>query len=277
MTVEREYDKKKLIILRAVLIVIGGAVAALALWQYFVYYPNAVKTEYQIVITVVTAAVFAALMGLSAKPFYRLGVGIAENLVALGRGLGARGLLAVALGFVAAGAVVIPVDVVVHGFWDIWAARLLIDILTFIFCAVVLSFAFTKWLNISYENNDKPVKQQCVGYLMSAECFTDESRALLAVDTLINVKVCEGAFKALCLFGGEKGLPAAKLLDSLLSEGRISVVKSGESFADMRGYLDTEKKAAETKRLKLVGLSSGEGDIALDIFVSTASSCTQNN
>lgn len=276
MTVEREYDKKKLIILRAALIVIGGAVAALALWQYFVYYPDAAKTEYQIVITVVTSAVFAALMGLSAKPFYRLGVGIAESLVALGRGLGAKGLLAVALGFAAAGAIVIPVDVVVRGFWDIWAARLLIDIIAFIFCAIVLSFAFTKWLNISYENNDKPVKQQCVGYLLSAQCFTDEKRARLAVDTLINVRVCEGAFKALCLFGGENGLPAAKLLDELLSEGKISVVKSGERFTDMDGYIATELRAAEAKRLKLVS-PDASGDVALDIFVATAVSDTQSN
>ena len=76
MNTKREYDKKKLIILRAVLIVIGGAVGATAVWQYFVYFPDVMRSEFKAVFTVVSGVVLAAILGLSAKPFYRLGSGI---------------------------------------------------------------------------------------------------------------------------------------------------------------------------------------------------------
>lgn len=269
MTTVKEYDKKKLIILRAALIVIGGAVGALALWQYFVYFPDAVSREYQIVITVVSATVFAALLGLSAKAFYRLGASIAESASSFGRRVGARGIAAVVLGFIASGAFAVAVDAVVCKLQDIWAVRLLIDVLAYMVMAAALGYAFSRWLDASYDEGEKQ-PPQCVGYLISAQCFTD-GRALVAVKTLINVKVCDGAFKALCLYGGEEGLPAAKLLDTLITDGSVTAVRSGDGFSDMNEYLETERATARAKRLKLIcPTGDGENCLGLDVFASTA-------
>ena len=101
---QQHYDRKKLIILRAALIAIGAALGGTALWQYFVYYPDVIKREFRIVITVVSSAVLALILGLSAKPFYRLGASVADGVRALLSKLGAKGVAAVVLGLIAAGA-----------------------------------------------------------------------------------------------------------------------------------------------------------------------------
>lgn len=260
------YDKKKLIILRAVLIAIGGAVGGLSLWQYFVYYPSLIGREYRIVIAVVSSAFCALILGLSAKPFYRLGASIAENATAIGSSVGARGILAVVLAFAAACAFVTAFDAIIKRVQDIWAVRLLTDILVYMVCAALCGYGFTKWLALPRAKDGAKAEQPSVGYLISAECFADE-RVFTAVRTLINVRVCDGAFKALCLYGGESGLNAAKRLNALMESGDVRVVKCDDAFADMEGYRAAEKNIAASKRLKQVCLNDcDQTAIALALF-----------
>lgn len=258
-----DYDKKKLIILRFALILIGAGMGYLALWQYFLYYPNIVRREFQIVIAVVSSAFIALMLGLSAKAFYRLFSSVGEALRDFGGNVGARGIIAVALGFLAAGVLVVVFDVMIKRVMDIWAVRLLADVLAFIVCAAGCCYGFTKWLNAPKTENAPP---QPVGYLITAECFTDE-RVISAVNSLINVKVCDGAFKALCLYGDERGIRAAKLMDDLIKSGKLGVVRTVKPFDDAAGYAEVEKNVAFSKRLRLVQADVvSDSALALDLF-----------
>lgn len=252
MTTKREYDKKKLIILRAVLTVLGGSVCALALWQYFVYYPDVVRSEFKIVITVVSSVFFAAILALSAKPFYRLGAGIGESIIGVANRLGAKGIAAVVLGMFASGVFVFVVDVVMSMLQNIWAVRLLVDVLVYIVFAALCCYAFTKWLTVTTNEPSEDVAPADKGYLITAGCLTDE-RVLTAVDTLINIRVCEGAYKALCVYYGNAD--AVKRLDSLVSLGAVTLIRSKAEFAGEAEYTQLEAEAAKSKRLKLIDLN----------------------
>ena len=263
---EINYDKIKLIILRAALVLVGAGIGFLALWQYFIVYPDVIRREFQIVISVVSSALIALIFGLSAKAVYRLICSIGAATVRLKDSVGARGIVAAVLGLIAAGVPVVVFDVVIRRFVDIWAVRLLTDVLMYILSAVGCCAGFTKWLNITgaekADGAEKPLKPlPAVGYLLSAECFTDE-RVITAVNTLINVKVCDGAYKALCLYN-EGGSDAARLMDALIKCGKVSVTP-GKAFDSAEGYELMERQLASNKRLKHISLK-GE-DLSLSAF-----------
>ncbi|MDE5593116.1 MAG: hypothetical protein K2I75_04200 [Clostridiales bacterium] len=259
------YDKVKLIILRAVLVLIGAGLGFLALWQYFTFYPNVVKREYQIVITVVSAALIALTFGLSAKALYRLISSIAVAVGGLKERVGARGIIAVVLGILVACGIVVGFDFLIKLAVNIWAVRLLADILAFILFAAALCVGFTKWMTSPKGEKPQKADAPAVGYLMAAECFSDE-RVLTAVHTLINVKVLDGAYKALCLYGGERGTEGAKLMDMLIKRGAISVINVNKPFDDGKAYGALEKQVADAKRLKRISLNGDEKELALALF-----------
>lgn len=256
---QQHYDRKKLIILRAALIAIGAALGGTALWQYFAYYPDVVKREFRIVITVVSSAVLALILGLSAKPFYRLGASVADSVRALLSELGAKGVAAVVLGLIAAGAAAYLTDVIIRDFLDIWAVRLLADVLVYLLFAALGCYGFTRWL-VAEEDEAVPPPPDA-GYLLAADCFGDD-RVLTAADALINVKVREGAYKATCLFGDSD---AVKRLDSVVRSGSAKVLRFGKDFADRAEFVALEKRLAQSKRLKYVSTES-DADVKLDAF-----------
>lgn len=259
------YDKVKLIILRAALVLIGAGIGFLALWQYFLFYPHIVRREYQIVITVVSTALVALMFGLSAKALYRLVASVAVAVRGLKDNLGVRGIIAVGLGFLVAVGLTVAFDVLIKRVVDIWAVRLIADILAFILFAAALCVGFTKWMNAPKGNKSEKADAPAVGYLISAECFSDE-RVLTAVYTLINVKVCDGAYKALCLYGGDKGAEAARLMDLLVKKGVVSVLNTGKTFDDGRAYEQLEKQVAASKRLKRISFDADEKELPLALF-----------
>ena len=270
--IDNSYDKIKLIILRAALILMGASIGFLALWQYFAVYPKVVKREYQIVITVVSSALIALIFGLSAKAVYRLMRSVAFASHSLKDRVGTRGIVAVALGLFVAVVPVVVFDIVIRRFVAIWAVRLLTDVLVYILCAAGCCVGFTKWFNITHEKKTDNVKAEKntervlhpVGYLLGADCFADE-RVLTAVYTLINVKVTEGAYKALCLYGGQSGADAARLMDSLIKSGKISAI-AAKPFDGEDGYAQMEKQLAAAKRLKRISLSPSDGELSLFAF-----------
>ena len=259
------YDKIKLIILRAALVLIGASTGFLAVWQYFTFYPQVVKREYQIVITVVSSALVALIFGLSAKAVYRLAESVVNAVKGLKDRMGARGIIAVALGFAAAVALVVAFDFVIRIFLDIWAVRLLADVLVYILSATGCSVGFTKWLTAPKTEKSEKADAPAVGYLLAAECFKDE-RVLTAVHTLINVKVTGGAYKALCLYGGEGGTDAARLMDALIGSGAVTVINTNKTFDSASDYEQLEKQIAKSKRLKRVSPAAAEKELSLELF-----------
>lgn len=259
------YDKVKLIILRAALVLIGAGLGFLALWQYFLFYPHVVKREYQIVITVVSAALVALMFGLSAKAVYRLISSVAIAVGGLKDRMGKRGIIAIALGFVVAGGIVVGFDFSIKLVVDIWAVRLLADILVFIIFAAGCCVGFTKWMTSPKSGKPQKTDAPAVGYLVAAECFSDE-RVLTAVHTLINVKVIDGAYKALCLYGGDDGADAARLMDVLVKNGAVTVLNTGKQFDDGKAYEQLERQIAASKRLKRISLDGGEKELSLSLF-----------
>lgn len=259
MTEKHQYDRKKLIILRAALIAIGAGVGGTALWQYFAYFPDIVRREYQIVITVVSAALTALLLALSAKPIYRLGAGIAESVSGVAVKLGAKGVIGVVLGLVAAGALVVAVDVIMSTYQDIWAVRLLVDMLAYLVFAALCCYGFIRWLS-EPEETEAPIESKKQGYLLSYKCFMDE-RVITAADTLINACVCDSAYKAICLFGGDA--EAVKRLDSLVSCGAVKPVHVSKQFSDENELDEIEKSYARSKRLKYLSAEGAEPGISV--------------
>lgn len=262
---KNSYDKVKLIILRAALVLTGAGLGFLALWQYFTFYPNVVKREYQIVITVVSSALIALMFGLSAKALYRLISSVAVALGGIKDRMGRRGIIAVLLGFIVAGGIVVGFDFLIKLAVNIWAVRLLADILAFILFAASLCVGFTKWMTSPKGEKPQKADAPAVGYLVAAECFTDE-RVLTAVHTLINVKVCDGAYKVLCLYGGESGADGARVMDTLIKSGAISVLNVNKPFDDGKAYGELEKQVAASKRLKRISLLGGDNELPLNLF-----------
>ena len=251
------YDKKKLIILRAVLILIGGAVGGTALWQYFVAYPAAMRQELQIVMIVVSAVVLAAILGLSAKPFYRLGVSIGRQFASVYRLLGARGVVAVVCGLAAAGIIGYVFDVTVRGAITILAVRVLADALVIIVFSALCSYGFTKWMAASdAEEELAPLEPRgkTVGYILGASCFFDD-RVFTAARALYNVKTSEATFRALWKHGDRDALERFRLLTE---SDAVAVVKCSKEFETAGEYLAGETDLASAKRLMPVKL---DGDI----------------
>lgn len=260
------YDKKKLIILRAALILIGGAVGGTAVWQYFVNYPELMRREFQIIITVVSACVLAALLGLSAKPFYRLFASIGAQFAGIVRTLGARGVVAVVAGLAAVGMLGFLLDVIIRGYIGVWAVRLLADILAVCLFAVLCCYGFTKWVAADEPEETGAPERECVGYLLTASCFTDE-RVLTAADVLCNVKISKNVFQALCRFGGD-GAAAARL-NAVIERGAAESLKGGDDFSSADDYVRAEIALAAAKRLKPI-VAAADGFPAIDGAVDVA-------
>lgn len=266
MTEELKYDRKKLIILRAVLIAVGAGLGGLALWQYFVYFPDVVRREYSIVITVVSALFTALMFGLSAKAIYRLGATIAGYAVSANERLGARGIVATVCGLAAAGCVVVLFDVAIRTVWNIWAVRLLVDVLVYMVCAAFGCYGFIKWANAPKDDENVVVASpKLSGYLIGWECFGDD-RVFTAADTLIGAKVCDGAYKALGMWSDDK--TAIRRLDELVMSGKVGVLRCNKTFADKAEYTELEKTLAASKRLKFVCGGETEGGVNIAMFVS---------
>ncbi len=250
-----KYDKKKLIILRAVLIAVGAAVGGTAVWQYFVYYPDVMKRELQIVIIVVSAVVLATILGLSAKPFYRLGASIGAQFESLVSSLGARGVVAVVSGFVAACMIGFLFDVIIRDYLQLIAVRVLADVLVVIVFAAICCFGFTKWIAAG-EETEEPIFEhngKIVGYLLGASCFSDD-RVFTAVKVLYNVKASEATFRALWQKGDADALERFRLLTM---SGAVDTVKCAKEFITAEEYAAVEADIAAEKRLIPIGLGDG--------------------
>lgn len=241
------YDKKKLIILRAALILIGGAVGGTAVWQYFVNYPELMRREFQIIITVVSASIGAQFAGIV-------------------RTLGARGVVAVVAGLAAAGMFGFLLDVIIRGYIGVWAVRLLADILAVCLFAVLCCYGFTKWVAADEPEETGAPERECVGYLLTASCFTDE-RVLTAADTLCNVKISKNVFQALCRFGGD-GAAMARL-NAVIERGAAESLKGGDDFSNADDYARAEIALAAAKRLKPI-VAAADGFPAIDGAVDVA-------
>lgn len=256
----KEYDRKKLIILRAALIVIGGALGVTAMWQYFVYYPHLMRREFQIVIIVVSGVFIALILGLSAKPFYRLIGSIAEIVGTGANRLGAKAIIAITVALVCSGGLVFLLDFIIRRYLDIWAVRLLVDVMAYIIFAALLSYGFTRiTFREKSENRQAPTPCLKAGYLISARCFFDR-RVITAAYTLINAKVCEGAYKAICLYGGDKAEAAIRRLDTLIKSGDVEVLRFGKEFESEAEYVELERKLAASKKLKYISVEEGNAD-----------------
>ena len=270
MTIESNnvYDKRKLIILRAALIVIGGVLGGVAVWQYFVYYPELMRREFQIIIIVVSACVLAGILGLSAKPFYRLFSSIGVQLSPVLHTLGVRGVVAVIAGLVASGMLGYLFDIIIREHVQVWAVRILADILVACVFAVLCCFGFTKWVAADEQNDFVAAPRASVGYLLTASCFTDD-RVFTAAYTLNNVKVSSYVFQALCILGDGAAIDR---LNAVLSVGVVARLRGGDEFGSLDEYIRAESALAKAKRLKLVyadgvkEFEAADGALGLSVF-----------
>lgn len=253
------YDKKTLIILRAALIIIGGVIGGVCVWQYFEYYP-VIKRELQIVVIAVSALALAALLGLSAKAFYKLGSSIKASVKTVADDLGAKGITAVALSPVAASAVAFLLDRILLYYTDVTAVRIIADVVTAFAATGIFAYAFTKWISAPSADPDTAKERGAVGYLLTADCFTDD-RVFVAVDVLNNVCAVDGVFEAVTRLYDEA---AAARLKRVAESGKVKFVKT-KGFVGADEYSAAEQNAAVRKRLKTVGFANA--DVDMESFV----------
>lgn len=258
------YNRKKLIILRAALAALGAGIGGLSLWQYFVYFPDIVRMEYRIVITVVSAAAFALILALSAKPLYRLISSVKESITSAGARLGFFGVTATVLGLAAAGAVTYLFDIIIRRVQGIWAVRLLGDVLVFMLAAAALIAVILRYGS----TGDVQERTPKIGYLITAEALRDE-RVLVAADALINAYVCDGAYSALNFSGGDGDGKCAERLNAMINSGAVGVVKLSRQYLSASEYASAERKLAENRRLRAVlpaGESVSADELTVDMF-----------
>jgi len=247
------YDKKKLIILRAVLIVFGACVGCCAMWQYFECYPGIMRDEFEIPVIAVTGTAFAAILGLSAKPFYRLGASIAYQFIGLTSRLGGAGAAAVISGLATAGMFGYLFDFAIRGVIGILAVRVLLDGLVIAALAALCCYGFIKWMaSADGENEDGASSLPRVGYLLTASCFSDD-RVISAVDVLIGAKISSSVFKAVWQYGDDA---AAERLKTVAERADVKIVKCGRSFETPEEYVSLETETAAMRRLIPVSLKS---------------------
>lgn len=263
------YDKKKLTALRIVLAAIGAVVVTTALWQFFEYMPDIMRKEFRISVTVVSSAVLAAIFVLSAKPIYRLLSRLSGELLKITAALGAKGTVAVVSGLLAAGMVGYLCDVMIRGALTVWATRILSDVLVAAVFAALCCWAFVKW--VATDDDGEPLRKQaaCVGYLLTASCFSDE-RVFVAADILCNVKTSDSVLKALWKFDG--GAEALERLKILSESGAVSELRGGD-FETAEEYVKSEVKLAAANRLKPIELTGRGfpeiGGASLGVFAET--------
>ena len=253
------YDKKILIILRAALIVLGGVIGGVCVWQYFEYYPI-IKREFQIVVIVVSALALAALLGLSAKAFYRFGSSVKASVGNVADDLGANGIIAVALAPIAAAAVAYLLDRILLYYNVITSVRIIADVVTALAATGIFAYAFTKWISAPSPDLGAVKKREAVGYLLTADCFTDD-RVFVAADVLNNVCAADGVFEAVTRLYDEA---AAIRLKRVAESGKVKFVKASKCFTNADEYAAAEKNAAERKRLKTVGFVGA--DVGIENF-----------
>lgn len=237
------------------------------MWQYFVFYPDTMRREFQIVIIVFSAIALAAVMGLSAKPFYKLGASVDEQFTRLASDLGAKGVVAVVSGLVTGGMLTFLFDFLIRGGVTIIAVRVLLDVLVFSALAALFGAAFVKW--IARDDGEEKIEADSRGYLLTASAFFDE-RVFVAASTLINVKVSSAAFKALWKYGDPAALERLKLI---VDCGSIGIVKQSEDFDSADDYAKRESELASGRRLVPVffacdAFTAPVGGTALDVFAS---------
>lgn len=250
------YDRKKLTVLRAVLIAVGGALGGTALWQYFVYYPDVMRREIQIVVIVVSAIAAAALFGVSAKAFYRFGASIAALYAARFAALGVRGGVAVGAGLFTAGMLAYLFDVALGDYLGILPVRVLADILVALGVAALCCYGFSKWLTAEEGESEKAANAAMPrGYLLTASCFFDD-RVYVAAESLLNVKVSENAAKALWKSCEKVDAAALERLRAVTADGRVEVIKSNAEFESAEEYCRVEGELAARKRLKVIEADS---------------------
>lgn len=262
------YDKKKLIILRAALIVIGGVLGGTAMWQYFEYYPDVMRREFAVGVIVVSSAVLAAILGLSAKPFYRLFSSVASTFKGLVKDLGAKGVTAVVAGAVTAGMLGFLFDFLVRDVIEIIAVRVLADIILTFVLAALIGYGFVKWLAADDEDDSAArCESHKRGYLLTASCFFDD-RVFTAAHVLINAKVTETAFRALWKYGGGEALERLRIV---VESGAAQIIKGESQFADPTEYTRAETDTASARKLVAVAIAGTpfgmpDAAIALDDF-----------
>lgn len=243
------YDKKILIILRAALIVFGAAVGALGSWQYFVTYPAIMRKEFQVIVIIVCATVISAVLGFSAKPFYRLGSSIKAQIIKVTSTLGAKGITAIVTGLVSAGLIAFLFDVILRESLPMLAVRVLLDTLIAIVFAALCCYGFTKFLAAEDAPEETSMPQSFGGYLLCADCFEDD-RVYTACAALINTKVCDKAFEALSRLDLDKD--AFERLKTVIDAKAAAIIRMNREYDGLDGYRAEELKIAAARRLVAV-------------------------
>lgn len=252
------YDKKILIIVRAALIVFGAAVGALGSWQYFVTYPAIMRKEFQVIVIIVCATVISAVLGFSAKPFYRLGASIKAQIIKVTGTLGAKGITAIVTGLVAAGLIAFLFDVILRESLTVLAVRILIDMLIAIVFAALCCYGFTKFLAAEDTPEEMNMPQAFGGYLLCADCFEDD-RVYTACDALINIKVCDRAFEALSRL--DLGKDAFDRLKTVIDAKAAALIRMSKDYDGLDGYRAEELKIAAARRLVAVTDAGGADNL----------------
>lgn len=259
------YERKILIILRAALIVVGAAVVGTSVWQYFVYYPDVIKSELQIVVILVSAAVGAALLGLSAKPFYRLGASIGAQFSAIFIRLGAKGVAAIIGGLALGAGVGAAFYFSLKSVITILSVLVLSDILVTAAAAAIFCALFSYLATKKQSGEKKAIVYR--GYFLCASCFFDD-RVFVAAETLDKARVSDGAFKAILKYGDAHALARLKAVSE--SDRAVFVRCDFEACDDPKSFCEYEREYAKRNRLKAVDLQgtplSKPADASLTAF-----------
>ena len=163
-----DVDRRVLLITRVVLFIVGAVVGWLAMWQFLLAFPAAVRDGLKVVFEIIAAAVIAFALMLSARPIIYLG-----KLIAVGVARRAARLKPLVLGIATGMMVAFLAYVLMSLFLPIIAVRVVLTVLVGFGACVGASVAFARGLTAPPE--EEPVSgERYHGWILHASAFSSD-------------------------------------------------------------------------------------------------------
>lgn len=168
-----DVDRRVLLITRVVLFIVGAVVGWLAMWQFLLAFPAAVRDGLKVVFEIIAAAVIAFALMLSARPIIYLGKLIAVGVARLAARLKPLEVVGLVLGIATGMMVAFLAYVLMSLFLPIIAVRVVLTVLVGFGACVGASVAFARGLTAPPE--EEPVSgERYHGWILHASAFSSE-------------------------------------------------------------------------------------------------------
>lgn len=169
----KDIDRRVVFIARVILFIVGAVVGWVAMWQFLLAYPQAVRDSLKIVFEIIAAAVVAFALLLSTRPILYLGKWIADGIKSLTARVKPLEAVGIVLGIAAGLMVAFLAYVLMNLFIPIVAVRIVLTVIIGFVACVAASYAFARGLTAPPE--EEPIAHERFnGLIVHSSAFMSE-------------------------------------------------------------------------------------------------------